>query len=366
MLKNLIEFVIKRHWLILSLTGVMAVMGIIALVNLPFDALPDTSPVMVQVNVSAAGWSPEEIERQITFPVEREISGLDGLSEVRSISKYGLSQVNLVFRDGVEIYKARQQVTERLVSVSLPDGIEAPKLGPISTGLGEIFHYIVIGKTSDETELRTIQDWIIKPQLQSVPGVAEINSWGGFVKQYHILVDPNRLAQYHLNLTSIVDAIKDNIGNVPGGQMVKGGEQTIVTGIGNISRIEQIEAIVLETRNDIPIHLHDIADVVIGHEIRQGAASYQGQGEVVLGLGFMITGHNSHKVAEELSARLDEIRSSLPPGVEAKPLYVRTDLVDQVLDTVKHNLVYGAILVIAILFIFLGNTHKINNLSRAI
>lgn len=333
----------------------LVVLGMVALFNLPFDAFPDTTPVMVQVNVSAPGWAPEEIERQITYAIERELSGLSGLTEVRSISKYGISQVNLVFQDDIDVFRARQQVTERLVSVSLPDGVESPELGPISTGLGEIFHYIVVGQTDDPTDVRTAQDWIIKPQLQSVPGVAEVNSWGGFLKQYHIVVDPNRLAQYRLTLATVAEAVRNNVGNVPGGQMVQAGEQTIVAGIGTVNRREQIESLVIETRNDIPIHVHDIADVVIGHEIRRGAASFQGQGEAVLGLGFMITGQNSRQVARSLAARLDEVASSLPPGIEAKPVYVRTHLVDQVLDTVKHNLIYGAALVIAILFMFLGN-----------
>jgi cobalt-zinc-cadmium resistance protein CzcA len=355
MLQKLIEFTIRRRWLVLSLTLVLVVLGLTALFNLPFDAFPDTTPVMVQVNVSAPGWAPDEIERQITYPIERQLSGLTDLAEVRSISKYGISQVNLVFEDGVDVYRCRQQVTERLVAVELPDGIEAPQLGPVSSGLGEIFHYVVVGKISDPTDLRTVQDWIIKPQLQSVPGVAEVNSWGGFLKQYHIVVDPNRLLQYDLSLTRVVEAVRDGIGNVPGGQMVRGGEQTIVSGIGIVNRREQIASLVLETRNDIPIHVHDVADVVIGHEIRRGAATWQGTGEVVLGLGFMITGENSRDVARRLSDRLESIKESLPEGIEAKPVYVRTHLVDQVLQTVKHNLIYGAALVIAVLFVFLGN-----------
>jgi cobalt-zinc-cadmium resistance protein CzcA len=355
MLKTLIEFAITRQWLILGLAVVLVVAGLLALLRLPFDAFPDTTPVMVQVNVSAPGWAPEDIERQVTYPVERELSGLAGLFEIRSISKYGISQVNLIFQEGIDIYRARQQTTERLIAVKLPAGVEAPKLGPISTGLGEIFHYVVVGKTEDPTELRTVQDWIIKPQLQSVPGVAEVNSWGGYAKQYHILVDPSRLAQYQMSLSRVVDVVRESIGNVPGGQIVRAGEQTLVTGVGIVSRREQIENIVIETRNDVPIHIHDVGDVVVGHEIRRGAATYQGQGEVVLGLGFMITGQNSRDIARQLTARLEEIKPSLPPGIEAKPVYVRTNLVDQVLDTVKHNLAFGAALVIAVLFLFLGN-----------
>ncbi|MEW5796166.1 MAG: CusA/CzcA family heavy metal efflux RND transporter [Candidatus Zixiibacteriota bacterium] len=355
MLTSLIDFSIRRRWLILSLTLLLIVLGLTALVNLPFDAFPDTTPVLVQVNVSAPGWAPEEVERQITFPIERELSGLTGLSDVRSISKYGISQVNLIFDDEVDIYRARQQVAERLPGIDLPDDVEAPRLGPISTGLGEIFHYVVLGKTEDHTELRTIQDWIIKPQLQSVPGVAEINSWGGFERQYHILVDPNRLAQYRLSLTDLIETVQESIGNVPGGQMVRAGEQTIVAGIGVVNRLDHIRNLVVETRNDVPIHVDDVADVLIGHEIRRGAATYMGTGEVVLGLGFMISGQNSHEVAARLAERLEEIKKSLPAGVETRPVYVRTHLVDQVLSTVTHNLTYGAVLVIAVLFMFLGN-----------
>ena len=355
MLKHTIEFPIRRRWFVLTLAVLLVMVGLVALFDLPFDAFPDTTPVMVQVNVSAPGWAPDEIERQITYPIERELSGLTGLIEVRSISKYGISQVNLIFEDGVDIYRARQQVTERIVAVDLPDGVETPRLGPVSSGLGEIFHYMVVGSTADPTDLRTIQDWIIKPLLQAVPGVAEINSWGGFQKQYHVVVNPDRLAHYDLSLLQLADAVREGIGNVPGGQMVRAGEQTIVSGIGIVSAREQIANLVIETRGDIPIHVHDVADVVIGHEIRRGAATYQGKGEAVLGLGFMVTGENSHEVARLLAARLEEIKATLPDGVEARPVYIRTDLVDRVLRTVEHNLIFGAVLVIAVLFVFLGN-----------
>lgn len=354
-MERFIDLVIRRRIVVLCLALVLVTLGISAFLNLPFDAFPDTTPVMVQVNASAEGWSPEELERQVTYPIERELSGLTGLTEVRSISKFGLSQVTLVFEDAIDIYLARQQVTERLVSVELPDGIPSPKLGPVSTGLGEIFQYIVIGQMADPTDLRTVQDWIIKPQLQSVPGVAEVNSWGGFEKQYQIVVDPNKLALYDLNLATVVTTIRDNLGNVPGGRMVRGGEQLVVRGVGTINRRDQIEALVVDSRNGVPIRVRDFADVIVGHEIRRGAATYQGTGEAVLGLGFLITGQNSHNVATRLSQQLEEVKASLPAGVDVKPVYVRTDLVDQVLKTVEHNLLFGAALVIAILFVFLGN-----------
>ncbi len=355
MLQKLIEFTLHRRWFVLALAGLMIVLGIFALLRLPFDAFPDTTPVMVQVNVNAPGWSPEEVERQITFPVERELSGLSGLTEVRSISKFGLSQVNLVFEDRIDIYLARQQVSERLGSVELPTGVEAPRLGPVSTGLGEVLQYVVVSSSIDPTDARTVQDWIIKPQLQSVPGVAEVNGWGGFEKQYQILIDPNRIIQYDLHLEEVVEAIGRGIRNVAGGEMVRGGEQTVVQGIGQVSTREEIESLVVKSRNGVPVHLHDVADVVVGHEIRRGSATYQGNGEVVLGLGFMLTGENSREVTQALIDRIESIKPTLPPGVEIKTVYSRTDLVDNVLHTVKDNLLYGAALVIAVLFAFLGN-----------
>lgn len=355
MLEKIIDFMIRRRYLILAAAAVVIVIGITALLRLPFDAFPDTTPVMVQVNVAAPGWAPEDVERQITFPIERELAGLAGLTEVRSISKFGIAQVNLIFEDAIDVYLARQQVTERLVSVQLPQGVEAPRLGPVSTGLGEIFHYLVIAHDADPTAARTAQDWIIKPQLQSLAGVAEVNSWGGFEKQFHIVVDPNRLAQYRLGVKEIADAIRDDLGNVSGGQMTRGGEQTIVRGVGVVSRRDQIENLVIDTRDDVPILVRDVAEVVIGHEIRRGAATANGDGEVVLGLGFMLTGQNSHEIAANLEQRLEDVAKTLPAGVEARPVYVRTDLVDKVLRTVEHNLLMGAALVIAILFIFLGN-----------
>ncbi len=355
MLQKLIEFTLHRRWFVLALAGLLIVLGIFALLRLPFDAFPDTTPVMVQVNVNAPGWSPEEVERQITFPVERELSGLSGLTEVRSISKFGLSQVNLVFEDRIDIYLARQQVSERLGSVELPSGVEAPRLGPVSTGLGEVLQYVVVSSSNDPTDARTVQDWIIKPQLQSVPGVAEVNGWGGFEKQYQILIDPNRIIQYDLHLEEVVEAIGRGIRNVAGGEMVRGGEQTVVQGIGQVSTREEIESLVVKSRNGVPVHLHDIADVVVGHEIRRGSATYQGNGEVVLGLGFMLTGENSRDVTQAMIERIESIKPTLPPGVEIKTVYSRTDLVDNVLHTVKDNLLYGAALVIAVLFAFLGN-----------
>ena len=355
LLSRWVDFSTAHPGVMLFAAAMLAILGGLAVTRLPFDAFPDTTPVMVQVNTSAPGWAPEEIERQITYPVERELAGLSGLTEVRSISKYGLSQVALIFEDDVDVYLARQQTTERLVGLELPAGIGAPKLGPVSTGLGEVFHYAVIGKTVDPTEVRTVQDWIVKPRLQSVPGVAEVNSWGGFEKQYHVLVDPNRLVEYELDLSDVVAMLRENIGNVAGGEMVRAGEQTLVRGVGQVSRREEIAELVVAMRQGTPIHVHDIGEVVVGHEIRRGAATYNGEGEVVLGLGFMLTGENSREVTQRLADRLEEIKESLPDGLEVRTLYDRTQLVNEVLSTVWHNLLLGAVLVVAVLFAFLGN-----------
>ncbi len=355
MLRYIVEFTLRYRYVVLALTAVLCIFGVIALWHLPFDAFPDTTPVMVQVNVSAPGWAPDDLERLVTYPVEQAVTGLSGLTEVRSVTKYGLCQVTNIFEDDVDLYLARQQVSERLLSVELPDGVGRPELGPVSTGLGEIFHYIVIADTADITAARTEQDWTLKPQLQAVPGVAEVNSWGGFVKEYLVIFDPDRIAQYNLALERVVNTIRDDLGNVPGGQVVRGGEMTLVRGIGVVENIEQIENVVVATVEQRPVTVADIADVAIGHELRRGATTYNGQGEAVLGLGFMITGENPAEVTAQLSRRLEEASTGLPDGVEARPVYERTTLVADVLQTVEHNLFFGALLVIAVLFVFLGN-----------
>ena len=355
MLYNLINLTLRYRYAVLALAGLLCILGMVALWQLPFDAFPDTTPVMVQVNVSAPGWAAEDLERMVTYPVEQALAGLTGLAEVRSITKYGLCQVTTIFEDKIDLYLARQQVSERLITVEMPTGVDTPHLGPVSTGLGEVFHYIVVGDTNDITESRTVQDWLIKPQLQAVPGVAEVNSWGGFKKQYLIMCDPARVAQYALSLDQVVSSVQRELGNVPGGQIIRGGEMTLVRGIGVVETIEDIERIVVATVEGIPISVSDIAEVVIGHEIRRGATTYNGQGEAVLGLGFMITGENPAEVTRQLAERLANTADGLPENVSAIPVYQRTDLVDKVLSTVKDNLMYGAILVIAVLFIFMGN-----------
>ena len=355
MLSHIVEFTLRYRQVVLALAGVMCLFGIVAMWNLPFDAFPDTTPVMVQVNVAAPGWAPEDIEILVSYPLEQALTGLSGLVEVRSVTKYGICQVTTIFDDDVDLYLARQQVSERLLAAELPDGVGAPQLGPVSTGLGEIFHYIVTSETSGVTDPRTAQDWLIKPQLQSVPGVAEVNSWGGFEKQYLILFDPDRIARYHLSLNDVIDVISQDLGNVPGGQIVRGGEITLIRGIGTVESIAAIEHIVVAVNEGIPITVRDLGEVVIGHELRRGATTYNGRGEAVLGLGFMITGENPAEISGRLSERLAEAVQSLPDSVKAFPVYERTKLVGEVLSTVEHNLFYGAVLVIVVLFVFLGS-----------
>jgi len=333
----------------------MAAAGVYTLNRLPVDAFPDTTPVQVQINTTAPALSPLEIEQQITFPIEQAISGLPNLDEVRSISQFGLSQVTVTFEDRTDIYFARQLVMEHLQTVELPKGIARPEMGPVATGLGEIYHYVVNSSKHTLQELTTLHDWVIKPRLRSVPGVAEINTWGGECKQYHVLADPDRLVKYDFILDDVLRALEANNLNVGGGYLVQAGEIHLVQGVSLTTNMEQIGNIVISANNGVPIRIRDIGEVREGHEIRRGAATANGKGEVVLGLGFMLMGENSHEVTSLLQERMAEIQETLPEGVQVTPVYERTELVDQVLDTVKENLLEGALLVIAVLFIFLGN-----------
>ena len=355
MLNAVITWSIRYRSAVLLGGLVLALAGALAFTRLPIDAFPDTTPVQVQINTNAPALSPLEVERQITFPVEQAISGLPGLHEVRSISKFGLSQVTVIFDDRTDIYLGRQTVTERLQTVELPPGIDRPQLGPVATGLGEVFHYLVTGAGHSLSDLRTVQDWIIKPQLRSVPGVAEVNSWGGDERQIQVVVDPSRLAQYDLTLRELAEALERNNANVGGGTIDQAGQSSLVQGIGIITRPADIGDIVVRAREGVPTRVRDVARVVEGKEIRRGAVTADGKGEVVLGLGFMLMGENSHDVTRRLELRLQEVRRTLPPGVQVATVYERTHLVDRVLHTVEENLLLGALLVVAILFAFLGN-----------
>jgi cobalt-zinc-cadmium resistance protein CzcA len=355
MLNAIIDFSLRHRWIVIAATLALAAAGAVALMKIDIDAFPDTTPVQVQINTVAPALGPEEVERQITFPIEQVISGLPGLEHLRSISKFGLSQVVVTFEDGVDIYFARQLINERLSAAKLPAEVERPRMGPVSTGLGEVLHYVVTAQGADLSELRTIHDWTIRPQMRTVKGAAEINTWGGNEKQYQIRIDPNRLIKYGLTFDEIVDAVHKNNRNVGGGAIRHSGGSLLVQGLGRTTNAEQLQNIVVKAHEGVPIRLRDVAEVTIGHEIRRGAVTADGKGEVVLGLGFMLMGENSHEVTWALKNKLDEIKPNLPSNVKVETVYDRTELVSHVIDTVRKNLFEGGLLVVAILFAFLGN-----------
>ena len=357
MLNWLITTSLKNRLLVTVLAVLLILVGGRSLTTLPIDAFPDTTPVQVQINTTVPSLNAEEAESQVTLPVELAIGGLPGLNNIRSVSKFGLSQVVATFDDETSIFRARQLITERLQTIELPPGIQRPQLGPISTGLGEVFHYVV--RSTDPkrtlTELRELQDWVIKPQLRKVRGVAEVNTWGGFEKQFHVVVDPNHLIKHGLTFEQLFEALETNNQNVGGGQVVRSGESLLVHGIGLTTNVEEIGNIVITAHDGVPVRVRDVAEVKVDHEIRRGAVTGAGKGEIVLGLGFMLMGENSAVVTHGLKDKLAEVQKTLPKDVVLEVLYDRTELVDDVIDTVKHNLMAGALLVIAVLFAFLGN-----------
>lgn len=364
MFERIIQFAIEQRIIVLLAVLLMAGLGIASYQKLPIDAVPDITNVQVQINSAAPGFSPLETEQRITFPIETAMAGLPGLQQTRSLSRSGLSQVTVIFQDGTDLFFARQLVNERLqvAREQLPEGVEAV-MGPISTGLGEIFLWTVEategalkddGSAYTPTDLRVIQDWIIKPQLRNVPGVAEINTIGGFAKEYQIAPDPKRLAAYRLTLSDLVSALERNNANVGAGYIERNGEQLLIRAPGQVASIEDIANIVLANIDGTPIRIRQVADVGIGRELRSGAATENGR-EVVLGTVFMLIGENSRTVSQAVAMKLAEINRSLPKGVVAVTVYDRTTLVDKAIATVKTNLIEGAILVIAVLFLFLGN-----------
>lgn len=364
MFERLIQFAIEQRIIVLLAVLLMAGLGIASYQKLPIDAVPDITNVQVQINTGAAGFSPLETEQRITFPIETAMAGLPALEQTRSLSRSGLSQVTVIFKDGTDLFFARQLVNERLqiAKEQLPEGAEAV-MGPISTGLGEIFLWTVEaqegalkedGTPYTPTDLRVIQDWIIKPQLRNVPGVAEINTIGGFAKEYQIAPDPKRLAAYKLTLADLVTALERNNANVGAGYIERSGEQLLIRAPGQVASTEDIANIVMANVDGTPIRIKNVATVEIGRELRSGAATENGR-EVVLGTVFMLIGENSRTVSQAVAGKLEQINKSLPQGVIAVPVYDRTHLVDKAIATVKKNLIEGAILVIAILFLFLGN-----------
>ena len=355
MLAWIIDISLKHRALVIAITLALAVWGIVSMQYLDVDAFPDTTPVQVQINTVAPALGPEEIEQQITFPIEQVISGLPKLEMLRSVSKFGLSQVVVTFKDGTDIYFARQLINERLTTVQLPNGIERPRMGPVATGLGEVFHYVVSGQGNDITEMRTIHDWVIKPKLRTVKGAAEVNTWGGYEKQYQIRIDPNRLDRHKLTFDEVIEAVHKNNRNVGGGNLRVKSQMLLVHGVGRTVTLDEIKGIVITAKSGTPIKIADVAEVEVGHEIRRGAVTADGKGEVVLGLGFMLMGENSHQVTWAMKKKLEEIKTTLPANVKVEPVYDRTELVDYVIDTVRKNLFEAGILVVAVLFFFLGN-----------
>ncbi|WP_339677595.1 CusA/CzcA family heavy metal efflux RND transporter [uncultured Zhongshania sp.] len=364
MIESILRLAIERRFLFLSFILVIVSIGVWSYQKLPIDAVPDITNVQVQINTSAPGYSPLESEQRITYPVETALAGLPKLSHTRSLSRYGLSQVTVVFEEGTDIYFARNLINARLGAIKsvLPAGLE-PEMGPISTGLGEIFMYTVQADSSARmsngepytaTALREIQDWIIKPQLAQVKGVIEVNSIGGYNKQYHVMPNPEKLLYHQVSLDDVADALRSNNDNRGAGYIEANGQQLLVRSQGQLATIEEIRQVIIKQNDGVPVKIEDVAEVAIGKELRTGAATRNGV-ETVLGTTMMLIGENSRTVARDVALKLVDIQASLPEGVIAEAVYDRTSLVDKAVTTVSKNLLEGALLVIVVLFVLLGN-----------
>ncbi|EUC70565.1 cation transporter [Alcanivorax sp. 97CO-5] len=364
MINAILRFSVERRFLTLSFILVLIGVGLWSFQRLPIDAVPDITNVQVQINTEASGYSPLEAEQRITFPVETALYGLPNLSYTRSISRYGLSQVTVVFKEGTDIYFARNLIDERLGSIKnvLPPGLE-PEMGPIATGLGEILMYTVEalpgatqadGNPLDATALREIQDWIIKPQLAQVPGVIEINTIGGYDKQYHVTPSPQKLLQFGVTMDELLEALEANNVNRGAGYIERNGQQLLVRSPGQLASIAEIEQVVITNRHKAPVKVSDVAEVAIGKQLRTGAATRDGK-ETVMGTAMMLVGENSRSVAKAVAEKLEAVQPSLPAGVKVEAVYDRTTLVDKAIATVEKNLLEGALLVIVVLFLLLGN-----------
>lgn len=364
MINFISRFAVQQRWLVLLITLLIAGLGVINTLQLPVDAVPDITNNQVQINTEVAGFSPLEAEQRVTYIIENAMAGLPDLDYTRSISRYGLSQVTVVFADKVDIYLGRQQISERLQGIrgELPPGAE-PQLGPVASGLGEIFTYAIRAKDGALNEdgnpysaedLRTIQDWIIRPQLVKVPGVTEINSVGGFEREYQVAPKPGKLLAYKISMADLADALKRNNQNVGAGYIERNGEQWLVRSPGQLQNLDDIRNVVIHKLDDAPVRVRDVADVYFGKQLRTGAATQNGQ-ETVLGTAFMLLGENSRVVAKAVAAQLEQVNQSLPEGIVAEAVYDRTTLVEKTIKTVQKNLLEGALLVIIVLFLLLGN-----------
>nr|WP_317164228.1 CusA/CzcA family heavy metal efflux RND transporter [Pontibacter pudoricolor] len=363
MLNKIISFSIQNKLIIGLFVIALIIVGGYNVTRLPIDAVPDITNNQVQVITVAPSLGAPDIERLVTFPVEQANSNIPGIKEIRSFSRFGLSLVTIVFEDGVDVYWARQQVAERLqlVQQQIPQGVGTPELGPVTTGLGEIYQYVVRpGKgyegKYDATELRTIQDWIVRRQLLGVPGVADVSSFGGFLKQYEIAVDPNRLKSYGLSIADIFTALENNNQNTGGSYIDKGDAVLFIRSEGLLGSIEDIQSIaVTSTKDGTPVYLRDVAEVGYGHASRFGAMTYNDQGEVAGAVVMMLKGANSNEVIKNVKARIAQIQESLPEGVVIEPFLDRTKMVNNAISTVEKNLAEGALIVVFVLVLFLGN-----------
>jgi cobalt-zinc-cadmium resistance protein CzcA len=364
MIDRIIEFAIKNRFLIIVLGILLLGYGIYTTLRLPVEAFPDVTNIQVVINTEAPGLAAEEVEKLITFPIESVMNGLPDVTEVRSISKTGLSVVTIVFKDNVDIYFARQLVLERLqvAKERIPEGLAEPEMGPITTGLGQIYQYILEGENYSLMELRAINDWIVKFQLRTIPGVTDVLSFGGEVRQFQVKVDPNELLKYDLTLDEVAEKIKKSNINVGGWYLSRGPEQLVIRGIGWIRKekegLRDIENIVLKAERGTPIYVRDIAEVEYGPEIRQGAVTKDGRGEVVTGIVLQLKGANTKQVIKLVKEKIKEIQKSLPPGVRILPYYDQADLVDKAIETITNALKEAAILIIIVLFLFLGNVRS--------
>ncbi|HQP43060.1 MAG TPA: efflux RND transporter permease subunit, partial [Thermoanaerobaculales bacterium] len=352
---KLATFLLGNRFLVLLASAMLIAGGVVAWLHLPIDAFPDVTNTQVMILSTAPGLAAVDVEQRVSYPIEQVMRGLPRVTEVRSLSRAGLSQVVIVFEDGADTYWTRQVVFERLAMAreQLPPGVE-PELGPISTGLGEIFQYTLEGDGASAMELRTIQDWLVAPLLEPIPGVNEVNSFGGEVKQYQVLVSPEKLVKYGLNVNDVVEAVEQGNANAGGGVVVRGWEQLYLRGVGLLEDIPDIERIVLRAEDGAPIYLRDVAEVVIGAEPRQGAVSRDGSGEVVAGMIIMLKGENSKEVVSRVKEAIERIRSILPEGVRINVFYDRTSLIEACISTVVNALLEGGIFVILVLFLFVA------------
>ncbi len=371
MIASLLEFSLRQRILVLGLACLLSVVGIFAFQSIPIDAYPDVTNIQVQVLTEASGLSPIEVERFITYPLELQLTGLPGMEEIRSLSKFALSQITVVFRDDIDIYFARQLVLERIMAAreQLPEGLD-PVMAPVTTGLGEVYQYYVEGPDAgatdpqvverELTDQRTMQEWVLRPLLKSVPGVIDVNGMGGFVKQYQVLVDPAKLRKFDLTLHQIYEAVVKNNANVGGNVLERHADRAIVRGLGLIKTVGDIESIIVKEVGGTPVFVRDVAEVRIGHAVRHGAVVLNGEREVVIGTVLMLRGGNARQVVEAVKARVDELQQSniLPAGTKLIPFYDRIELVNAAVHTIRDAMIEGVVLVVFVFFFFLGHVRS--------